>query len=84
MFSFAGGGYTGEGSRSGGLDGKGGFMAMMHPNETVIDHTKGGGGSVNININVSGVKDEGTLKQTAAQIAQRAGSAAQRAQARNG
>jgi hypothetical protein len=24
------------------MDGKGGFMAMLHPNETVIDHTKGG------------------------------------------
>jgi hypothetical protein len=41
--SFDGGGYTGSGSRSGGLDGKGGFMAMLHPRETVIDHTKGGG-----------------------------------------
>ncbi|NSX90146.1 hypothetical protein [Agrobacterium tumefaciens] len=39
--SFDGGGYTGSGSRSGGLDGKGGFWAMMHPDETVIDHTKG-------------------------------------------
>lgn len=39
--SFDGGGYTGSGSRSGGLDGKGGFMALMHPQETVIDHTKG-------------------------------------------
>lgn len=39
--SFEGGGYTGAGSRSGGLDGKGGYMAMVHPNETVIDHTKG-------------------------------------------
>lgn len=39
--SFDGGGYTGDGSRSGGLDGKGGFLAMVHPNETVIDHTKG-------------------------------------------
>lgn len=38
---FDGGGYTGSGSRSGGLDGKGGFMAMMHPQETVIDHSKG-------------------------------------------
>lgn len=38
--SFDGGGYTGDGSRSGGLDGKGGFMAMLHPRETVIDHTK--------------------------------------------
>jgi hypothetical protein len=39
--SFAGGGYTGKGSRTGGLDGQGGFMAMMHPQETVIDHTRG-------------------------------------------
>ena len=41
-----GGGFTGYGSRSGGLDGRGGFMAMLHPNETVIDHTKGSGGGV--------------------------------------
>lgn len=41
IFSFDGGGYTGSGSRSGGLDGKGGFQAMLHPQETVIDHTKG-------------------------------------------
>lgn len=38
--SFEGGGYTGSGSRSGGLDGRGGFLAMVHPNETIIDHTK--------------------------------------------
>ena len=38
--SFDGGGYTGNGPRSGGLDGKGGFMAMVHPRETIIDHTK--------------------------------------------
>ncbi|OIQ63654.1 hypothetical protein GALL_548060 [mine drainage metagenome] len=37
--SFAGGGYTGDGARSGGIDGMGGFMAVMHPQETVIDHT---------------------------------------------
>ena len=50
--SFDGGGFTGGGARAGGLDGKGGFMAMMHPNETVIDHTKGqqmpGGGMTNV------------------------------------
>lgn len=40
MQSFDGGGYTGSGSRIGGMDGKGGFPAMLHPNETVIDHTK--------------------------------------------
>lgn len=48
MPSFDGGGFSGTGARSGGLDGKGGFMAMLHPNETVLDHTRGqraGGGS---------------------------------------
>tara|TARA_R110000787_G_scaffold119467_1_gene230351 strand:- start:330 stop:2156 length:1827 start_codon:yes stop_codon:yes gene_type:complete len=53
---FAGGGYTGNGPRAGGLDGKGGFMAMMHPRESVIDHTQGqssGGVTVVQNINVS-------------------------------
>jgi hypothetical protein len=35
--SFAGGGYTGNGPRAGGLDGQGGFMAMVHPQEQIID-----------------------------------------------
>lgn len=58
--SFEGGGFTGTGSRSGGLDGKGGFMAMVHPNETIIDHTKPGnkmgGTTINIvnNVDASG------------------------------
>lgn len=43
LASFDGGGYTGNGPRSGGLDGKGGFMAMLHPREVVTDTTKGGG-----------------------------------------
>jgi hypothetical protein len=50
---FDGGGYTGMGARAGGVDGKGGFPAILHPNETVIDHTKGqtvGGATVNFNI----------------------------------
>lgn len=34
---FAGGGSTGNGPRSGGLDGEGGFLAMMHPQEIVTD-----------------------------------------------
>jgi hypothetical protein len=48
--SFDGGGFTGNGSRVGGVDGKGGFPAILHPNETVIDHTKGQGMGVVINI----------------------------------
>ena len=43
---FAGGGYTGNGSRSGGIDGQGGFPAILHPQETVIDNY-GGRGAMN-------------------------------------
>lgn len=39
--TFAGGGFTGNAPRSGGVDGRGGFPAILHPRETVIDHTKG-------------------------------------------
>ena len=54
LASFAGGGFTGSGSRSGGMDGKGGFPAMLHPNETVIDHSKGqnSSGAVSVVVNV--------------------------------
>jgi len=54
--SFDGGGFTGAGSRTGGVDGKGGFPAILHPNETVIDHTKsnrGAGSSVGDSIVVN-------------------------------
>ena len=67
--SFDGGGYTGNGSRTGGLDGKGGFWAMMHPQETVIDHTKSSGkgvpfgGSGNVTVNVSLIETSDTSKQ---------------------
>jgi hypothetical protein len=40
--SYEGGGYTGRGPRSGGVDGRGGFPAIVHPNETIIDHNKAG------------------------------------------
>jgi hypothetical protein len=52
LLSFDGGGYTGSGLRTGGLDGKGGFLAMMHPDETVVDHTKGGSAGPQQTINV--------------------------------
>ena len=53
-FSYEGGGFTGYGARSGGVDGRGGFPAILHPNESVIDHHRGGGGVVvNQTINVS-------------------------------
>jgi lambda family phage tail tape measure protein len=48
--SFDGGGYTGNGYRSGGVDGKGGFPAILHPNETVVDHSKGQSMGATVNI----------------------------------
>ena len=51
--SFEGGGYTGMGIRAGGVDGRGGMPAILHPNESVIDHTQGQGmGSVVVNLTV--------------------------------
>jgi len=42
ILTYAGGGYTGNAPRSGGVDGRGGFPAILHPRETVIDHTRAG------------------------------------------
>jgi len=55
ILSGNGGGFTGLGARAGGIDGKGGFPAILHPNETVIDHTKGQGmgGAVAVTLNIS-------------------------------
>ena len=52
---FEGGGFTGHGARTGGVDGRGGFPAILHPNETVIDHTKGqqvGQQSLSVNFSI--------------------------------
>ena len=54
-----GGGYTGMGSRTGGVDGKGGFPAILHPNETVVDHTKGQSMGATVNFNISTVDAAG-------------------------
>ena len=72
--SFEGGGFTGHGARAGGLDGKGGRMAMVHPNETVIDHTKGGAGGITVINNVdargSGADVDQKIKSAMAQTSQ--------------
>lgn len=67
--SFEGGGFTGRGARAGGLDGKGGQMAMLHPNESVIDHTKGQAGGITIinNIDATGGADVDMKIRTAVQ-----------------
>ena len=54
-----GGGFTGFGARAGGVDGKGGFDAILHPNETVIDHTKGQNMGATVNFNISTVDAAG-------------------------
>lgn len=58
-FTFAGGGYTGNGARAGGIDGKGGFPAILHPQETVIDHAQGQGMGATVNFNISTVDAAG-------------------------
>jgi len=72
--SFEGGGFTGHGARAGGLDGKGGRMAMVHPNETIIDHTKGGAGGITVINNVdargSGADVDQKIKSAMAQTSQ--------------
>ena len=63
--TFAGGGYTGNGARAGGVDGKGGFPAILHPQETVIDHAQGQNQaqvqsmSATVNFNISTVDAAG-------------------------
>lgn len=52
LLSFDGGGYTGTGARAGGMDGRGGFLAMLHPNETVVDHTRGQSAGASVTVNV--------------------------------
>ena len=59
IMSMQGGGFTGMGVRAGGIDGKGGFPAILHPNETVIDHTKGQGMGTTVNFNISTVDAAG-------------------------
>ena len=89
MFSYNGGGFTGMGSRSGGVDGKGGFPAILHPNETVIDHTKGQSSGVVVQqtINVTtGVQQtvRAEIVQLMPQIAQAAKGAVADARLRGG
>lgn len=64
--SYAGGGSTGNGARTGGVDGKGGFFAVLHPQEEVFDYASGvkrnnlanlvannsGGAAPRVNVNV--------------------------------
>lgn len=68
LLSFDGGGDTPDGPRAGGLDGKGGFLAVLHPGERVHDKTRGPAGAARdssfssvTNITIQGNTDERTL-----------------------
>jgi hypothetical protein len=64
--SFDGGGHTGYGARAGGLDGQGGFLAMLHPRERVYDETRNqGGGPVYVTIQT---QDVNSFRRSKAQI----------------
>lgn len=70
--SFEGGGETGSGPRSGGVDGRGGFFAILHPDESVNDHRQGSRGAgaqsnnVNIHISLAGANGNRELEEIAA------------------
>lgn len=71
--SFEGGGMTGAGVRAGGLDGKGGKLALVHPNEEVVDYEnggrRGGGNTVIFQINTP---DAASFQKSQRQITARA------------
>ena len=51
--SFEGGGMIPDGPRAGGVDGRGGRMAIVHPNEKITDMRRGGDSQpVNISFNI--------------------------------
>lgn len=59
--SFAGGGWTGSGARAGGLDGQGGYLAMLHPRETVIDHARASVAAQTVRVTVGVDQKSGNL-----------------------
>lgn len=69
---FDGGGHTGNAPRMGGLDGKGGFLAMLHPRERVYDEAKGqkpGGQSIYAPVVNFNVKDAESFRRSRSQVA---------------
>lgn len=69
LLKFDGGGYTGDGARAGGVDGKGGFLAVMHPRETVVDHTRGQSmGGHTVIVNISGVNNAADVRNAGGQV----------------
>ena len=72
VMSFEGGGFTGAGVRAGGLDGRGGRLAVVHPNEKVTDETRGqSSGGVTVNQYIT-TPDADSFKRSSRQIARQA------------
>jgi hypothetical protein len=83
LFSADGGGYTGTGPRTGGLDGRGGRLGLLHPNETVVDHSRGqampgASRTLNLTINPPAGMSGRTSNQFAADVARQLGMADRR------
>lgn len=64
LASFEGGGITFNGIRAGGVDGKGGRMAVVHPNEKITDLEKDGhgGGSVNVTFQLQAIDTQSGME----------------------
>jgi hypothetical protein len=59
---FEGGGYIPDGPRIGGVDGRGGKYAVLHPDESIYDHKEGQGmaqGTVTVQFNVTATDSGG-------------------------
>lgn len=81
--SFDGGGSTPNIPRSGGIDGNGGFLAVMHGNETVVDKTRGGSSGITViqHFNFTGAQPD---KRTMLQVGREAQAGLATAARRNG
>jgi methyl coenzyme M reductase beta subunit len=56
------------------VDGKGGFPAILHPNETVVDHTKGQQtGAVTVNLTLQNTAQSFDPRSAAQLLTQQAG-----------
>lgn len=76
--SWEGGGYTWDGPRTGGVDGRGGRFGILHPNETVIDHTRSSGAAMGIPANENAANVNFNMQATIYANSEEEGAAAAR------
>jgi hypothetical protein len=80
LMSFDGGGRTPSTPRAGGMDGKGGRVALLHPNETVVPDGASGGSGTTVYMTVN-TPDAESFRRSQRQIEQRLAAGVQRATA---